>query len=93
MISNDRILELDLSGFNEFQDLCKKRLICEIMGRYSNIILCNDDYTIIEALKHDASLDSTRIILPNAKYSFPLQNKINPYLLSYDEIYNKFKKT
>mgnify|MGYP002711356374 FL=1 len=91
MISNDRILELDLSGFNEFQDLCKKRLICEIMGRYSNIILCNDDYTIIEALKHDASLDSARIILPNAKYSFPLQNKINPYLLSYEEICDKFK--
>lgn len=82
----DRVLVLKLSGFNEMQDKNTKYLICEIMGRYSNLILCDDEYTIIDALKHDGVGEYNRTIMPYAKYLFPTQNKINPINLSLDEI-------
>lgn len=88
----DRILIFKLSGYNELSDLNRKYLICEVMGRYSNLILTEEDYTIIDALKHDGVGEHNRTILPYAKYEFPLNNKINPMALSYDEMDKIFKE-
>ncbi len=76
---NDRIVTFVLSGYNEMRDLTKKYLICEIMGRYSNMILANSDYKILEVLKRDGISEFHRTMLPNATYQYPTTNKLNPY--------------
>lgn len=88
----DRILYFKLSGYNELSDLNHKYLICEVMGRYSNLILTDENYIIIDALKHDGVGEYNRTILPNAKYEFPLNNKINPLSLNKDEMDKIFKE-
>ncbi len=88
---SDRILVFTLVGYNEMQDLNKKYLICEIMGRYSNMILTDENYKIIESLKHDGVGEYNRTILPGAIYEFPSINKLNPFDYNKDEINELFK--
>lgn len=83
---NDRIIIFDLEGYSELEDLSKKHLIMETMGRYSNLILTNDEYKILDSLKHDGVGEYNRTILPNAKYVFPIDDKINPIDLNYEQI-------
>ena len=88
---SDRILIFTLVGYNEMQDLNKKYLICEIMGRYSNMILTDENYKIIESLKHDGVGEYNRTILPGAIYEYPSINKLNPFDYNKDEINELFK--
>ena len=88
---SDRILIFTLVGYNEMQDLNKKYLICEIMGRYSNMILTDENYRIIESLKHDGVGEYNRTILPGAIYEYPSINKLNPFDYNKDEINELFK--
>ena len=83
---NDRIIIFDLEGYSELEDLSKKHLIMETMGRYSNLILTNDEYKILDSLKHDGVGEYNRTILPNAKYVFPIDDKINPIDLNYEQL-------
>ena len=83
---NDRIIIFDLEGYSELEDLSKKHLIMETMGRYSNLILTNDEYKILDSLKHDGVGEYNRTILPNAKYVFPSDDKINPFNLDYEDL-------
>ena len=61
------------------KDKSSKLLICEVMGKFSNLILTNKDYIILDSLHHDGVGEFNRIILPNAKYTFPTTTKLNPY--------------
>lgn len=76
--SHERIVEIDIEAYNDLGDLTVKHLICEIMGRNSNIILCRDDYHIIDSAKHvDFTRSSVRQILPGCTYAAPpAQEKI-----------------
>lgn len=78
---NDRLIELHITAYNELDDENTFILIFEIMGRNSNIILLNSEFTIIDALrKLPPSFDNLRTIIPHAKYSYPELNKtINPF--------------
>jgi len=82
---NDRLIELHISAYNELDDENTFILIFEIMGRNSNIILLNNDFFIIDALrKLPPSNENSRTIIPHAKYLYPESNKkINPFI---DEI-------
>lgn len=76
-VKNDRILIFEFDGTTEIGDKTKYYLICEIMGQRSNIILCDEDYRIIDAVKRiDEEKSSVREILPGLKYELPpMQNK------------------
>lgn len=87
--NNDRIVIIECQGLNEIGDLEGKKIIIELMGRRSNLILTKNNI-IIDALKHDSSIDSKRIIFPNARYEFEESNKLNPFDLNEDEINNIF---
>lgn len=78
---NDRLIEMHITAYNELDDENTFILIFEIMGRNSNIIVLNSDFTIIDAIrKLPPSFDNTRIILPHAKYFYPEVSKsINPF--------------
>ena len=75
---SDRILVFMFTGYNEMRDYNQKYLICEVMGRYSNLILTTDTYSIIDVLKKDGVGEYNRTMLPNAIYRFPETNKKNP---------------
>ncbi len=90
-IGNDRIIVLEFDGTTEIGDKTKYYLFCEIMGQRSNIILCNENYIIIDAVKRvDEKKSSVREILPGLKYELPpLQNKCNIITDSANDIAEK----
>ncbi len=90
-VGNDRIITFEFDGTTEIGDRTKYYLICEIMGQRSNIILCDIDYNIIDAVKRiDEEKSSVREILPGLKYELPpMQEKCNIITDNSDEIVNK----
>jgi len=90
-INNDRILVLDFDGTTEIGDKTQYHLICEIMGQRSNIILCDTEYKIIDAVKRvDENKSQVREILPGLKYELPPeQNKFDILNSDIDYIINK----
>lgn len=55
-----------------------KKLIVELMGKYSNILLLNENNIIIDALKHfTISNGANRDIMPKYGYLYPTSNKID----------------
>ncbi len=78
MLGLERIATLELEGYNELNDLVTYRLIFELMGKHSNIILVNQNGNIIDSLKHLTTFSgSLRNILPNTTYQFPELNKLD----------------
>lgn len=86
----ERILEFELEHLDELGDLCRKRLIVEIMGKHSNIIFCNEEDQIIDSIKHvSAHMSSVREVLPGRPYFIPeTQSKLNPFVLT-EEIFQE----
>lgn len=68
----ERIIEFEIEHLNEMGDLCRKRLIIELMGKHSNIIFCDDKNMIIDSIKHvSAQISSVREVLPGREYFVP----------------------
>lgn len=79
-ISNDRIIIFDVLKRNELGDLATKKLIVEVMGRHSNLIITDDNFKILESIKKTMPFDENeRTIYPGAIYLIPETTKINPY--------------
>ena len=79
-IDLERVIFIELEGFNEVDDIINYKLIVELMGKHSNIILVDDTNIIVDSLRHIKQIDTTyRNILPHCKYSFPDTDKINFY--------------
>lgn len=76
----ERILVLEIEHLDELGDLCRKKLIIELMGKHSNIIFCKEDGTIIDSIKHvSAQVSSVREVLPGREYFIPKTvDKKNP---------------
>lgn len=76
----ERALEIQFETYDEMGFLTKRRLICEIMGRYSNAVLCDKDYKILNALRPvDFTTSRKRQLLPQMLYEMPpAQDKKNP---------------
>ena len=75
-IANDRIVEISLSARNEMFDDEDFYLVCELMGRYSNLILLNKERRILDSLyKLIPDEKQKRQIMIGAKYLPPEQNK------------------
>ena len=75
----ERILTLVFDATNELGDPVKFKLIIEIMGRHSNIILVDEKGIIVECVKHiDETKSSVREVLPGLYYELPpAQKKMN----------------
>ena len=67
----DRLVFIDVDTIGTAGMISTKTLVCEFMGKYSNVILIEDGL-IIDALKKIGSHQSrVRIILPGHKYEVP----------------------
>lgn len=80
-LRNDRILEIVIEAANELGDSKRFIIIFEIMGRNSNIILTNENYQIIDAIRKFVPSDTNnRTIIPKAAYEYPVSNSfLNPF--------------
>lgn len=87
----ERIVEFTIEHLDEMGDLCRKKLIIEIMGKHSNIIFTDNNGNIIDSIKHVSHMvSSVREVLPGKKYVYPpAGDKISPYKLTreyFDEV-------
>ena len=74
----ERVIIIEFEGFDELDDIISKKLVIELMGKHSNIILLDDENIIIDSLRHIKEIDENfRDILPHTKYFFPTSNKNN----------------
>ena len=76
----ERIVTIEAEVTDDLGDRSIKKLIIEIMGRHSNIIILNKDNYIIDAMKHvDNEVNRVRELLPARAYvSPPPQDKLDP---------------
>lgn len=84
----ERLLHFDFDCINELGDHVTLTLTMEIMGRYSNIILTDEEGKIVDALKRvDAEMSSQRLVLPGLSYHLPPpQNKLCPLVTSSQQV-------
>lgn len=77
----ERIIEIGFITTDELHDTKEMRLIIELMGRYSNLILVNSQNRIIDSAIHvDFSISRVREVMPARLYEYPpAQDKINAF--------------
>lgn len=88
-VDMERIIHIDIMHRNEMGDAGLRRMVIELMGRHSNIILL-DPATgrIFDSIQHvTPALSSHRVVLPGQLYvDPPEQNKAHPLELTATEI-------
>lgn len=68
----DRIIIFTFENINDFGDYVQKHLVVELMGKYSNVILIDENKKIIDSMRHvTAMMSSVREVLPNKDYILP----------------------
>lgn len=82
-IDLDRWFEMKIKAFNTIGDIVYYRLIIELMGKYANCILVDDQGKVIDALKRIPPFTNTqRIIQPGAMFkAVEKQAKKNPFTI------------
>ena len=71
-VEYERVVIFEIEHLDEMGDRGMKYLICELMGKHSNIILKKADGSIIDSIKHvPASTSSLREVLPGRQYYLP----------------------
>lgn len=84
----ERIVHITIEALDEFRDWKPRRLVCEFMGKHSNLILVNpENGIIIDAIKRYGSEVSTfREVYPGREYVTPPdQGKVNPLNLTLED--------
>lgn len=89
----ERVVTLEFDTRDEMGFACTRRIVAEIMGKYSNLIFTDGDGKIISALKTvDFTTSTQRQVLPGMRYELPPpQDKDNPLEVDFDrftELYN-----
>lgn len=74
----DRIVIFSISSIDEMGFDTSKKLILEIMGKYSNLILVDENYKIIDSIKRvNEYMSSVREVLPGLQYELPPNDKLD----------------
>ncbi len=82
-IGLDRILIFRFMTYNEMGDTIYPFLVVELITGRANIILCDQNGRILDALKRSDIESSARLIQPGATYTLPeREEKLNPYTAS-----------
>ena len=84
----ERSLDIKIEHLDELGDLTVKHLIIEIMGKHSNIILCDENYIIVDSIKHISGfVSSVREVLPGRNYFLPQTvEKADLLTLTFEEL-------
>ncbi|MDR6725274.1 putative ribosome quality control (RQC) complex YloA/Tae2 family protein [Paenibacillus amylolyticus] len=92
-IGMERIIHIDVRQRDELGDVSVKRIIIELMGRHSNIILLDPiTETILDGIHHvTPSISSYRVVMPGFSYTAPPeQHKSNPLEISKTAFENSY---
>lgn len=84
-VGRERIIHLDVRHRDEVGDTSFKRIVIELMGRHSNIILIDPVTNIIHDGIHHVTpaVSSYRIVMPGSAYTPPPeQHKLDPLAVS-----------
>lgn len=82
----ERVVEFTFDTTNEMGDKIRPKIICELIGNSSNIILVAEDGKIYDAV-HRSDIDADRLIVSGATYKYPdSQNKTNILLADIDKV-------
>lgn len=86
-IGLDRIVIFSIENINDFGDYVQKNFIVELMGKYSNAILVDENEKILDSFRHVTNImSSVREVLPGKLYKEPSTlGKINFFELNFDE--------
>jgi len=87
-VGMERIIHVDMRIRDELGDFKLRRLVVEIMGRHSNILLIDPEKNmILDGIHHvTPGVSRHRIVLPGRTYvAPPEQNKKNPLLVNKEE--------
>ncbi|MBE6648559.1 MAG: fibronectin/fibrinogen-binding protein [Ruminococcaceae bacterium] len=85
-VENERVIVFDFDSADEMGYIQKKRIYAEIMGKHSNIILCDSEDVVISALYQSDITSPTRRIMAGLKYEEPpKQQKRSPKGLTEEE--------
>ena len=76
----ERIIEITVSKYDELKDRKTYTLIVELMGRFSNLVLINENGRILDSAIHvDFSVSRVREVMPARIYEYPpSQDKYKP---------------
>ena len=87
----DRIAEFTVSAYDEMGFKVERKIICEIMGKYANLIITDADTKILAALKViDFAASTVRQVLPGLKYQIPVKpDKLSPLEIDRAEFLKK----
>ena len=90
-VGGDRVVHLDIDTVNEMGDRVLRRLVLEIMGRHSNLMLLDENGKILEAARHvNAEMSRVRQIQPGLPYlPPPPQDKLDPGALTAEALAEK----
>ncbi len=93
-VHGDRIVYLDIDTINEMGDHVLRRLILEIMGRHSNLILTDENGRILEAARHvSQEMNRVRQIQPGLMYEEPPgQDKMLPESADPEELFRRLEQ-
>ncbi len=85
--SLERIIQIKIEHLNELGDVCVKYLILELMGKHSNIIFTDENFRIVDSIKHISHLiSSVREVLPGRDYVLPfIGEKLNPFTTTLED--------
>ncbi len=91
----ERIVNIYVESLNEMGDYSVKKLVLEIMGRHSNLILTDENDMVLDCAKHIThDKSSVREVLPGKKYELPpSQNKLDTLALTKDNFMETAKKS
>ncbi|KIL35229.1 hypothetical protein SD71_14345 [Cohnella kolymensis] len=83
-VGMERVVEIDIRHRDELGDCALKRIVLEIMGRHSNLMLIDPATGVIhDGIRHvTPAISSHRVVLPGSLYvPPPSQNKVNPLIV------------
>ena len=87
-VAMERIVHIDVRSRDELGDYTRRRIIVEIMGKHSNIILVDPESgMILDSIQHvSAAVSQYRQVLPGRSYVHPpAQNKQSPLTVTEEQ--------
>ena len=93
-VGGDRIVHINMEVTGELGDRETRRLVLEIMGRHSNLMLLDGNGRILEAAKHvNAEMSRVRQIQPGMAYEAPpAQDRLSPEGLTGEALLEKIRE-
>ena len=87
----DRIAVLSVKCYDDMGFPVTRKIVCEIMGKYANLIVLDGDDRVVAALKViDFAASTVRQVLPGLKYQIPAQaEKLDPLKIDREVFFSR----